>query len=164
LANRGRNNGVETMNDIEARIAELRRTAETGEQWAEICRLEAELNGGPFFDAPLLDDMSRVVVCGSHGRVIADWQSGDVIEVCHEGGEPDAYSDIRRFDFAEYRRTYAGEPQPGSIDILDVGYWSADESYEPADPEHRAMIAADMRSVTVGAAVAPAVRAIVTGE
>lgn len=31
-------------------IEALRAKAETGEQWAEICRLEAEQNGGPFFN------------------------------------------------------------------------------------------------------------------
>jgi len=35
--------------EIKARIRELTRRAESGEQWAEICRLEALLEGGPFY-------------------------------------------------------------------------------------------------------------------
>lgn len=30
-------------------LNEMARKAETGEQWAEVCRLEAEIEGGPFF-------------------------------------------------------------------------------------------------------------------
>jgi len=36
---------VELRREIERR----RRTAETAEEWAEVCRLEAVLNGGPWF-------------------------------------------------------------------------------------------------------------------
>lgn len=32
-------------------IESLRARAETGEQWAEICRLEAEIENGPFYAA-----------------------------------------------------------------------------------------------------------------
>ena len=35
---------------IQAQIDRLLPKAETGEQWAEICRLEAVMNGGPWFD------------------------------------------------------------------------------------------------------------------
>jgi hypothetical protein len=36
--------------DLQAQIDQLLRTAETGEQWAEICRIETVLNGGPWYD------------------------------------------------------------------------------------------------------------------
>lgn len=48
-----------------ADLRELASKAETGEQWAEVCRLEAEQNGGPFYDRPLsvreewLNDVAR---------------------------------------------------------------------------------------------------------
>jgi hypothetical protein len=40
-----------TRRQIKRQIAELMRKAESGEQWAEICRLETLLNDGPWFGA-----------------------------------------------------------------------------------------------------------------
>ena len=37
--------------EIKSEIERLIPMAESGEQWAEICRLEAEMDGGPFYCA-----------------------------------------------------------------------------------------------------------------
>jgi hypothetical protein len=57
--------GERHMPATASQIEALRAKAETGEQWAEICRLEAEQNGGPFFNRSLtpreewLNDVAR---------------------------------------------------------------------------------------------------------
>jgi hypothetical protein len=108
-----------------------------------------------------------VEICGSHGHIRADWQSGNVIEIEHYGGDPDAYSGINRIDFEEYRATYKGEPVPGSVDILDVGYWyefNGSNGYEPPDPNARQMIQCDMKTINVNATSAKGVAGIITGR
>lgn len=48
---------------------------------------------------------------------------------------------IERFDLDEFRRTYkiaVGEPLPSNIDILDLGYWMDDGTYEPPVEDWRA--------------------------
>jgi len=56
-------------------------------------------------------------------------------------GEHDGYGDIIRFDVVEWRAHY-GRDLPGSLDILDIGYWYSggpdmEVAYEPAEPEFR---------------------------
>lgn len=76
---------------------------------------------------------------GNYGEIDVDAATGEVVVYRpEEGGEPD-YADIVRVDLDERRRWYAAkglplsDPQPGG-DILDVGFWTSDGTYEePAD-------------------------------
>lgn len=89
--------------------------------------------------------LTRFTVHGSHGDLIVDSATGDVIEYNlprdEDGTESDDYRAITRFDVPELLRWQAvhfpTDRLTQGMDILSIGYWSVDGSYEPAEPDYR---------------------------
>lgn len=106
---------------------------------------------------------NHVTITGSHGHLVIDWTSGEVITVSNYGGDPYAYSDITRFDVQEWQATYPGKT-PSVVDICDIGYWTDVDYYEPPAPEHRAAVRDGMGSLNVPASHAAAVGAMFEAE
>lgn len=80
-----------------------------------------------------------VAVEGSHGNVTA-FEDGTVHSVNLDDPldpESGGYAAIARFDFDEWLRYYKQASLPQSIDILDVGFYTKDGVYEPADFDWR---------------------------
>ena len=76
-------------------------------------------------------------VGGSHGELHVIISSGRVAERFNNAGCDD-YDTIERFDVKEYRRYYGRTPEEGEyVDILDIGFWTKEGKYEPAEEEHR---------------------------
>ena len=77
--------------------------------------------------------MNKIEIGSSSGTVVMDRETGKAIEVSIDYGEvmkKNFLYDIDRFDLEEWKRTYPGETMPDCIDILDLGYWMKDGSYE----------------------------------
>lgn len=75
----------------------------------------------------------EVYVEGTWGRLKVDRFDGHVYGLydapeCPNGER--GYHDIVRVDVAEWKHTYPNEEFNG-CDILDIGYWMADGTYEP---------------------------------
>jgi len=72
-------------------------------------------------------------VYSSHGTIIINPETGTVIatdiDMCD-----DCIDNIKRFDIEEYKTFYKVDKVPGAFDILDLGYWLNDGTYE--EPEH----------------------------
>lgn len=79
----------------------------------------------------------RITIHGTHGTLTID-RSGQLLAADYDG---DGYRDIQRFD------SYTGAET--EIDILDIGYWLTDGSYEAAA---RAPDPLDVAFIAVGAA------------
>lgn len=96
----------------------------------------------PWDDFPFCNedtsDWEQVTIYTSHGRDsdcagFLIRPNGEVVEcLCPawEGMVP------QRFDTSEFVKTY-GKLDDG-IDILDIGYWLSDGTYEPPEPDFRA--------------------------
>jgi hypothetical protein len=86
--------------------------------------------------------MNVCIIEGSWGRVHVDAETGDVLRITDEPecAETEGYRYIRRFDLQEWKRFYKQETCCGA-DILDVGYWTKNDIYEPAVTNHREKIA-----------------------
>lgn len=81
--------------------------------------------------------MKTFTVRGSHGTLTVDAKTGAVIREDSEYITSD-YSDIARFDLAEWQRFYPHEQIAGqNIDILDLGYYTASGVYETPAHEWR---------------------------
>lgn len=87
---------------------------------------------------------NRLVVTGEYGHLTADPHTGKVLSVEVDATSPfvtaaaTGYHNITVFDVEELQRAYPGKQLTGgSIDILDVGFWSKDGSYEAPDAEWR---------------------------
>lgn len=87
------------------------------------------------------------VVEGSHGRLYVD-ESGRVLkycfhdEMCGPGPHECGYDDIARVNLAEFdvwNQAHFNGDGWDAIDILHVGTWLTDGSYEPADDGARQM-------------------------
>lgn len=92
-------------------------------------------------------------VLGSYGELTIDLNTGDVLSVEHYNGCEPEYSDIVRFDLAEYRSTYPNEPDCDEFDILDVGFWTNKGLYASPDEFHREQVANYMQSIIGNEAV-----------
>ena len=79
----------------------------------------------------VIDDQGKVIVSESTYYPVA---KGDLYPIAN----------IMKFDLAEYRKAYPDAPEPGSYDILDLGYWMRDGKYEPPDYDWRSTIAQDL--------------------
>jgi hypothetical protein len=73
-----------------------------------------------------MDSRNIIEISGSHGDLIVDIVTGEIIERQTDEGE-EGYPMIVRFNPA----TLKGE----CMDILECGYWTADGSYEPPEPD-----------------------------
>lgn len=85
--------------------------------------------------------MATFIVRGSHGELEVDGTSGLVVA----RAKPDAYRAIVRFHLEEWCRTH-GQTTPvaaGTIDILDLGYWTGAGQYEPPAFDFRQSLALD---------------------
>jgi hypothetical protein len=75
-----------------------------------------------------------VPVSGSWGTIRVDPYDGWVVQLTDEPYEykdgERGYRDIERFDIAEWLKFYPNEEFNG-CDILDIGYWLKDGTYEP---------------------------------
>lgn len=82
--------------------------------------------------------MANFNVGGSHGELEVSVSSGYVLGcdlIAEQDGE---YMDIVRFDIWEYAKEYPNETLGGShVDILDIGYWMIDGTYEPPREDWR---------------------------
>jgi hypothetical protein len=84
------------------------------------------------------DNDALAYVSGSHGTLIVDSETGAVLDYNPEYVEGfEGYGNIKRIDIEEWRKAYPGEPFL-DCDILDVGYWTADDVYVPPESEWRA--------------------------
>lgn len=82
-----------------------------------------------------------MIVIGSWGTLVVDGSTGCILEYEPELDYPeDDYWHIQRFDLEEYRRHYPSNPT-GTIDILDIGYWTVSGDYEPPEPDYRKEVA-----------------------
>ena len=77
----------------------------------------------------------------SNGEVVVD-QEGNVLE--EESALSDYLCDIQKVDLKEmfeWYRKFGVNPEEcrGHFDILDVGFWRKDGTYEKADEEHRSI-------------------------
>lgn len=82
--------------------------------------------------------MNDIFVFGSFGDLSVDPSSGLVREYRADRDSKNGteYSEIVRFDLAEYWSVYGGE-QIGNIDICDIGYWTVTGAYEPPISDYR---------------------------
>jgi hypothetical protein len=92
--------------------------------------------------------MNVCIIEGSWGRLHVDTETGDVLRLtgAPKDAESECYHDIARFDLEEWKRFYNQDTCRGA-DILDVGYWTKDGTYEPAAANHRAEIARGVFSI-----------------
>lgn len=81
-------------------------------------------------------DPAEYVIHGSYGDVVCS-PTGAVLRI--ENRTSDAYDDILRFDVGEYAEHF-GAMEPHT-DILLIGYWLTDGSYEPPEPRARENVA-----------------------
>jgi len=84
-------------------------------------------------------------IYGSHGTLTID-DHGTIIARNNDPHSDENYDFIERFDVDEYRK-YAGKLE--DTDILLIGYWCHDGAYEPAEEEHRNLIAQGEQSITL---------------
>jgi hypothetical protein len=86
-----------------------------------------------------------ITIESSWGEVTTDDEGNvlelDVLEI-DEDGERCYLLDIAKFDIAEWDKWYEDKfkedsPKPSDFDVLDLGYWRKDGSYEPADENWR---------------------------
>jgi hypothetical protein len=80
--------------------------------------------------------MKTYNVISSNGELTLD-VFGKVIDVSLYVGGNDYLVYIVKVDFGEYIGTYGSLPDCGEFDILDLGYWSIDGSYDPPCQAHR---------------------------
>jgi hypothetical protein len=80
-------------------------------------------------------------VTGSWGTLIVDPFDGHVFRLENEPTEYEAgetgYRDIVRIDIAEWLKAYPNESEFKGADILDVGHWFRDGTYEAPELEWR---------------------------
>lgn len=67
-------------------------------------------------------------VYSSHGEILVDKQTGNVIEL-DQYPTSDELTDIVKFDVEEYQNTYKTDI-PDHVDILDLGCWMKDGAYD----------------------------------
>jgi hypothetical protein len=86
-----------------------------------------------------------ITIESSWGEVTTD-DEGNVLELdvlkIDEDGERCYLLDIAKFDIAEWDKWYEDKfkeasPKPADFDVLSLGYWRKDGSYEPADKSWR---------------------------
>lgn len=81
----------------------------------------------------LATQSKTLTVAGSHGWITADAETGRILRVQLNDfpflSSEDSYARIIRIDVAEYQQKYGNLPD--KLDILDVGYWTEDDGYEP---------------------------------
>ncbi len=70
-------------------------------------------------------------VGSSGGSLRVNVQDGLVIQCTTIQDEDNELKQIVRFDIEEYKTYYKVDDIPGHLDILDLGYWNKDGSYEP---------------------------------
>ncbi len=68
-----------------------------------------------------------LIVNSSNGHLKVDKQTGSVMQCIMDG---EGIDKIKRFDLQEWKKYYPDKELPDSIDILDLGYWNKDGSYE----------------------------------
>ena len=78
-------------------------------------------------------------IYGSHGELRLD-EKGKVIGTTHTDGPE--YDGIVACNIEEYLRTYPAAANTDYVetDILDIGYWTDTDFYEPPDSYHRRMV------------------------
>jgi hypothetical protein len=86
-----------------------------------------------------------ITIESSWGIVTTDDQGNvlnlDVLEI-DRNGERCYLLDIVKFDIAEWDKWYEDKfkepsPKPNDFDVLDLGFWKKDGSYEEADKDYR---------------------------
>ena len=86
--------------------------------------------------------MSTFEVSGSHGTLVVNASTGEVVDGRLESGCPCGdycYNSIILFNLAEWQQRYPGEDleSVGCVDILDLGYWMCDGRYSPPQEDWR---------------------------
>jgi hypothetical protein len=104
--------------------------------------------------------MKTATVNSSCGTFQIDPDTGEVLAFNQSHPDGYLYNQITRFDVAEYRAFYQGEPAAAtSYDILDLGYWygsGTPSSYEPPDMYWRKEFAVE-RSTAMSLPLPPSV-------
>lgn len=95
---------------------------------------------------PEYQQRTGLTVRGSYGEFTVHPLTGAIVERFLDGDE---YAGIARFDLPEYLAwhgaTFPGYPlEEYDIDILSIGYWTADGGYEPAEVDYRAELASEV--------------------
>jgi hypothetical protein len=92
-----------------------------------------------------------VTIVGSHGSMTVESATGHVLKLQDDGDDEENYRNIAVINLDEYRKwveenNLGGWHQDGdTIDILFVGYWNKDGSYEEPSEEARYDYAADRK-------------------
>lgn len=81
-------------------------------------------------------------VISSNGEITLDAE-GNVTGVSLYTGGDERLASIIKFDFGEYINNYGSLPDHGGFDILDIGYWNLDGSYQEPCLDHRNEIKLD---------------------
>jgi hypothetical protein len=76
---------------------------------------------------------SNIEIVSSHGTLTVDPADGRVLS---RDLDDDLLERVIRFDLEEWKH-YWGDPVPDNLDILDIGYWLDDGTYEPPEMEWR---------------------------
>ena len=88
--------------------------------------------------------MRTVRIFGSYGELDVHRETGEVLAYRPEFDEQAEYVDITRVDVAEYQQWLATRPgelpweQIEALDICEVGFWTADGTYEDPIEDFRA--------------------------
>jgi len=73
-------------------------------------------------------------VNGSHGTLVVDGATGNVLQYLRNTATDVQYDNIAKFDIPEYVEYNGGMDD---TDILLIGYWTKDGKYEPPVYEER---------------------------
>lgn len=80
-----------------------------------------------------MSELYEVEVRSSNGNLTIDIY-GNILKSDYTGENPPV-----RFDVVEWIRYHKQAEMPTSLDILDIGYWLVDGTYEPAVDDWREM-------------------------
>ena len=87
--------------------------------------------------AGIIHPRRTALVQSSGGSFTIDAETGQVLSGSIEQ-DYDGYNRIDKFDLGEWRRHWNWEHElPSGYDVLDLGFWMKDGSYEAADDEFR---------------------------
>lgn len=82
-----------------------------------------------------------LIVRGSDGHLHIDALTGEVVGIEDDVSDDSNYHQITKFDLVEWREALAAsgcsDREGDEIDILHLGYWSEDGSYEAPAHDYR---------------------------
>ena len=81
--------------------------------------------------------MNTFEVESSHGLITANAETGEIINIEPYGadGELKYLQNIQKFNIDEWEQRRKEAVRDNGIDILDIGYWLKDGSYQNPEPQ-----------------------------